>query len=240
MTAELTIPILLYHKVGRPPRGARVPGHYLSPGLFRRHLSYLRHRGYQCVSLQQLTRDPATLPAKPVVITFDDGYQCLHEHALPALVESGFTATVFLVANGIGRTNYWETAVGDVEELMLTLSQLVEMKAAGVEFGSHTLNHPHLTALPLGEAAKEIAHSRQALADLLGEECQSFAYPYGDWNRSVRDLVAEAGYAVACTTVRAAARAEDDPLALPRLNIRRYNLIPRFAYKLWRVSRVRP
>jgi peptidoglycan/xylan/chitin deacetylase (PgdA/CDA1 family) len=175
-----------------------------------------------------------------MVITFDDGYQCLHEHALPALVESGFTATVFLVANGIGRTNYWETAIGDVEEPMLTTPQIAEMRQAGLEFGSHTLNHPHLTALSPAEAAREIGDSRQALADLLGEACQSFAYPYGDWNRSVRDLVAAAGYTLACTTVRAAARPGDDPLALARLNIRRYNLIPRFAYKLWQVTRARP
>jgi peptidoglycan/xylan/chitin deacetylase (PgdA/CDA1 family) len=239
MPAELTIPILLYHRLGRPPRGARVPGQYVSPELFRRHLSFLRARGYQGVSLRALSGSFSALPAKPVVITFDDGYQCLHEHALPALAEYGFTATVFLVTGGIGGVNCWETAIGDVEAPMLSAAHLAEMQRAGLEFGSHTLHHPHLTALSREEAAMEIGESRQALEDLLGEKCHSFAYPYGDWNQSVRDLVEEAGYTTACTTVRAAARVGDDRFALPRINIRRYNLLPRFALKLRQAARAR-
>jgi len=239
VSRESTIPILLYHKIGDPPRGARGPGHYVSPGLFRRHLSYLRRCGYQCVSLLDMTRAPSALPARPVVITFDDGYRCLHEHALSALVEHGFTATIFVVAGGVGRANYWEVTAGEVEEPMLGWEEIGEMQRAGLAFGSHTLNHPHLTALPTAEAKREITDSKKLLEDTLGEPCRSFAYPYGDWNRAVRELVAEAGYEAACTTVRAAARPGDDPLALPRLNIRRYNVTPRFAHKLWRAERAR-
>ena len=55
----------------------------------------------------------------------------------------------------------------------------------------------------------------------------------------MRELAGEAGYRLACTTVRAAARLSDDRLALPRVNIRRYNYLPRFAYKLWRAQRNR-
>jgi peptidoglycan/xylan/chitin deacetylase (PgdA/CDA1 family) len=234
------IPILLYHKIGRPPVGARVPGQYVSPPLFRRHLAYLRGRGYHSVSLSRLTQPLSALPPKPVVITFDDGYRCLHEHALPALEEYGFTATVFLVAGGLGGVNYWETAVGDAEEPMLGPTEIAEMGAAGLEFGSHTLNHPHLTSLPPAAAAREIADAKAILEDHLGEPCRSFAYPYGDWNQAVRNLVAAAGHEFACTTLRRAARRSDDPLALPRLNIRRYNLLPRFSYKLWRASRAKP
>lgn len=239
MSRESTIPILLYHKIGDPPRGARGPGHYVSPGLFRRHLSYLHRRGYQSISLLEAVRRPPELPARPVVITFDDGYRCLHEHALPTLAEHGFTATVFVVTGGMGRVNYWEVAAGDVEEPMLGRMEIAEMQRAGLAFGSHTLNHPHLTALPAAEAVREITDSKKLLEETLGEPCRSFAYPYGDWNQQVRDLVAEAGYEAACTTVRAAARPSDDPLALPRLNIRRYNVTLRFAHKLWQAERAR-
>ncbi len=237
MSTRRLAPILLYHKVGNPPRGARVPGQCVSPGLFAKHLSWLARAGYETVSLSRLRAWDWPPPEKPVVITFDDGYECLHRHALPALREHGFTATVFLVVEGIGGTNTWEVAAGDVEEPMLSVEQIREMQAAGIEFGSHTLTHPHLTEVSPERARREVAASRARLEDLLGRPCATFAYPYGDWNQEVREMVAEAGYAVACGTRRAAARPEDDALVLPRINIRRYNVLPRFRYKLWQAER---
>ena len=240
MPGECTVPILLYHKLGDPPPRARVPGQYVSAKLFRKHLAYLAEQGYGSVSLAHLAEPERTLPPKPIVITFDDGYHCLYRDAFPVLREHGFTATVFVVVEGIGGVNFWETAAGDVEEPMLSAEQIREMQAAGIEFGSHTLTRPHLTALSPEEAAREIADSKGRLEELLGRDCPAFAYPYGDWSPEVRALVAEAGYRVACTTRRAAARAEDDRLALPRINIRRYNVLPRFRYKLWRAMRSHP
>ncbi len=237
MSTDLTVPILLYHKIADPPPGARVPGQYVSPGLFRKHLAYLASEGYHSVSLLALADRGRSLPARPLVITFDDGYRCLHQHALPALREHGFTATVFLVVDGIGSVNTWEIAAGDVEEPMLGLADIREMQSDGIEFGSHTLAHPHLTALSAEQAEREIGQSRLRLEDLLAAPCRSFAYPYGDWNSEVRSLVGDAGYLVACTTRRAAARPDGDLLALPRINIRRYNVLPRFRYKLWRARR---
>jgi len=239
MPRGLAIPILLYHRLGRPPRGARVPGQFVSSRLFRRHLAFLRGRGYQGVRLEALLEATPALPAKPVAITFDDGYGCLYQQALPALVEYGFTATVFMVAGGLGTENYWEVAAGDVPAPMLTAAEMAEMQRAGLAFGSHTLNHPHLTALPAADARRELVESRARLEEALGAPCLTLAYPYGDWNQGVRDLAAEAGYRLACTTVRAAARLTDDRLALPRLNVRRYNLLPRFAFKLWQAKRRR-
>jgi peptidoglycan/xylan/chitin deacetylase (PgdA/CDA1 family) len=240
MSGEPNIPILLYHKIGRPPSGARVAGHYVSPRLFRRHLDYLVGHGYASIPLLEIARRQGPLPARPVVITFDDGYRCLYEQALPALVERGLTATVFLVAGAVGGTNSWEQAAGDVAEPMLSWAQIAEMRREGLGFGSHTLSHVHLTQAEEGEAVREIAESRSRLEEALGEACLSFAYPYGEWNARVRELVQGAGYEVACTTVRSAARRGDDPLALPRINIRRYNVLPRFRYKLWRAERAGP
>ena len=246
--ADPGIPLLLYHKIGRPPRGARVPGQYVSPGLFRRHLDYLLARGYATVSLLDLPRlwtgaSPApgveaTRP-RPVVITFDDGYRCLHEHAFPALAERGMTATVFLVVGALGADNSWEQAIGDVAEPMLSLPGIHEMRAQGMEFGSHTLSHAHLTQLAPEDARREIAESRLRFEQQLGERCRTLAYPYGEWNQRVREMTEEAGYELACSTRRASARPGDDRLALPRLNIRRYNVTPRFAYKLWRAERAK-
>lgn len=240
MSADNTIPILLYHKIGRAPPGALVRGHYVSLGMFRRHLAYLKDRGYESISLSDVVRSDRPLPFRPVVITFDDGYRCLYEEALPALVEFGFGAVVFMVAGALGGANTWEQAVGDVAEPLLGLEQMREMQTAGIEFGSHTMGHPHLTALPREKARREIVESRRLLEDRLEAPCRSFAYPYGDYDAGVRELVDEAGYEAACTTRRAAARRTDDRLELPRINIRRYNVTARFAYKLWRARRASP
>jgi peptidoglycan/xylan/chitin deacetylase (PgdA/CDA1 family) len=203
-------------------------------------MRYLSAKGYQTVSLVDLAKSDSPLPARPIAITFDDGYACLHGEALPALSEHGFTATVFLVAGSLGGSNVWEQAIGDVAEPMLSLSEIEEMSKLGIEFGSHTMTHPHLSELSRRDVAREVADSRALLEDALGAPCLSFAYPYGDWNREVRESVEEAGYSAACTTRRAVFRAGEDPLAMPRVNIRRYNVLPRFRYKLWRAGRVRP
>lgn len=239
MAAEPLTPILLYHKLGRPPRGARVPGHYVSPARFRRHLDYLIARGFTAIPLLDLVDAAQPLPPRPVVITFDDGYRCLREHALPALAERGLPATVFMVAGHVGGMNVWEQAVGDVAEPMLSLAEMREMQAAGIEFGSHTLNHVRLSAAGEEEARRELVESRARLEELLGRPCRSLAYPYGDWSPRVRELAEAAGYQAACTTVRATARRGDDPLALPRINVRRYNPTLRLAWKLWRARRAR-
>jgi peptidoglycan/xylan/chitin deacetylase (PgdA/CDA1 family) len=237
MEADSVALILLYHKLGRPPRGAKVAGQYVSAGLFRRQLCYLRHHGYESISLLDLVKPGTLVPPKAVAITFDDGHLSVYEHAFPALAEYGFQATVFLVAGALGGSDFERESGRDVEGPLLGLSELREMQSAGIQSGSHTLTHPHLTALPPVRAQQEITESRARIEDALGASCVSFAYPYGDWNERVRELVQEAGYEAACTTVRAAARRGGDPLALPRINIRRYNEIPRFAYKLWRAGR---
>jgi len=237
MEADPVVPILLYHKIGRPPRGAKVAGQHLSPGLFRRQLCYLRDHNYTSISLLDVVRPGTLLPPKAVAITFDDGHLSVYQHAFPALAEYGFRATVFLVAGALGDSDFEQEAGRDVEGPLLGLPELREMQSAGIQFGSHTLTHPHLTALPPDQARREITQSRARIEQVLGFPCVTFSYPYGDWDERVRELVEEAGYEAACTTVRAAARRGGDPLALPRINIRRYNVIPRFAYKLWRARR---
>jgi len=229
------IPILLYHKLGRPQPGSLIKGQYVSPSLFRRHLGYLARVRYQAISLSQLVEflHSGVMPVpKPIVITFDDGYECVYQEAFPLLMERGFSATVFLVGSGIGGTNEWEQAIGDVAEPMMSRQQIREMMEHGMEFGSHTWGHRHLTRIPLGEARREIADSKAKLEDMLGAAIQFFAYPYGQYNQAIRDLVEESGYLGACSTLTGVNVAGHDPYWLLRMNVRRYNYLPRFIYKL--------
>jgi peptidoglycan/xylan/chitin deacetylase (PgdA/CDA1 family) len=241
-------PVLLYHKIGCPPRGCRLAGHYVSPGLFRKQLRFLCHRGFQTASLSSLAaallepgQEHSLQDDRPLFLTFDDGYQCLHELALPLLQEVGFGGVIFLVADHLGGAADWERAPGprpgfSSDERLLSRGQVLELLGLGLEFGSHTRTHPRLTQLSERRLRDEVRGSRSRLEDLLGRPCLAFAYPYGDWDERVVAAVGEAGYHLAFTTRRAWACAADPPLLLPRINIRRYNYLPLFARKLRRAQ----
>lgn len=231
------IPILMYHRLGRPPAGSRVAGHFAAPCLFAGQMRTLRKLGYTTVTLDQVATYATTgeLPAeRPVAITFDDGYACLHRLALPVLAKLGFTATVFLVAGHLGGDNPWDQAVGDVADTMLSVEQIRDMRAAGLRFGSHGLHHAHLDRLPEPELQAELSQSRLVLEEVLGEPVHHLAYPYGGYNEKVRAAAAGAGYTTACITGFGVVRRGTDPLQLPRINVRRYNLTARVLHKMSR------
>ena len=98
--------------------------------------------------------------------------------------------------------------------------QVLEWLAAGHQIGSHTLDHPYLTRIPLAAAREQIAASRKKLEDRFGVAIEHFCYPYGDWNPAVGDLVAAAGYRTASTTDPGANRPSDSRFALKRFTVR--------------------
>lgn len=212
-------PILTWHHVGRRPRGARLKGLYVSPGLFARQLAELKRAGFHTPAFARAAAGGAN-PERNVFLTFDDGFRDVFEHALPILREHGFRAMLFLVADLIGKTNEWQQRAGDVVEPLMDEGQIREWLAAGHEIGSHTRTHPHLTRLPPEEAREEIVASKKKLEDRFGVAVEHFCYPYGDWNPAVRDLVAAAGYRSACTTEAGVNWDEGSALALRRFTAR--------------------
>ena len=232
---EEALPILLYHKVGLPPRGCRLPGHYVSPGLFRKQMAFLSAQGYQAISLSRLGAALSGEGEGALLLTFDDGYRCLSEQAAPVLGELGFSAVIFLVADYLGKAASWEKR-GPFEPL-LSREEVLELARQGFEFGSHGCGHQRLTRLSDQELRREVSDSRSRIEDLLGRPCRAFAYPYGDCDARVTAAVAAAGYEFAFTTRRAWSRRNDPPLLLPRINIRRYNYLPIFARKLRRARK---
>jgi peptidoglycan/xylan/chitin deacetylase (PgdA/CDA1 family) len=210
-------PILTYHKLGsRPPR-ARLKGLYVSRKLFIRQLQELRAAGFTSGLLEECAGPSRS---QRIVITFDDGYVNVLRHGLEPLANTGFKAIQFLVANLMGKHNEWDVPAGEVPEPMMDVAQVRDWIAAGHEIGSHTLTHPWLTRLSLAAAREEVSSSRKRLEDTFGKPIRHFCYPYGDWNAEVRDLVAEAGYATACTTEPGVNTPTDSPLALKRITAR--------------------
>lgn len=231
------IPILMYHKVERLSARSAVPGHYVSPTLFRKQMGILSAMGYSTVPLSHLYRQDKKLPRKPIVITFDDGYVNFLTNALPILQSYRFVSTVFLVSNQLGGTNAWDFKDGGTPERLMNVDQVLQAKSAGTEFGSHTMDHVDLSAVSREEAWNQILGSKKALEATLGFEVDSFCYPYGRKDDEVRGMVARAGYRLACSTEKGLNTEETDRYALRRINIRRDTTAPVFVIKLLRGKR---
>jgi len=159
------------------------------------------------------------LPSDAVAVTFDDGFACTFEHAMPVLEKYRIPATMFVVANRIGGDNDWMHGRGMPQRPLMDAAQIREMHSAGVEIGSHTLNHARLPEIPPEQMAQEITGSRTVLEDLLSAPVRHFAYPYGLYNEVARDLVEQAGYTSACSTRSGFNNTDTDRYLLRRIEV---------------------
>ncbi len=184
------LPVLMYHHVG-PERG--LGPHTVGTEEFARQMEWLRNAGFESVSPAQWRawcEDGRQLPAKPVILTFDDGFSDLEQHAFPVLERLGLTATVFLVTREIGGTNEWDRVKGMRETRLLDADQIRNWVRRGIEFGAHTRTHRDLSKCDGDELVQEIVGSADDLESLTGARPSSFAYPYGIFTPEAKAIVA--------------------------------------------------
>lgn len=227
------VPVLMYHHVTDSLNGTPLPKLRVSPKRFARQLDALARRGYRTLTLSQAL-SPEHWGQKAVVITFDDGYLDFYEQAWPLLRARGQTATVFLVTGSLGGDNHWDHGKGEPREGLMTRDQVLELDAAGVEFGGHTHSHRELTTLDERGLRREITGCQKALTDLLGRPSRVFSYPYGLNTPLVAEAVARAGFTVACTTRPGMLDRDTDALKVPRIIVKRADDGLDFALKLTR------
>jgi peptidoglycan/xylan/chitin deacetylase (PgdA/CDA1 family) len=137
-------------------------------------------------------------PRKPIVLTFDDGYEDNYSIAFPLLQKYGMTAVIFLVADTARRTNFWDREEPQV--LLMNQGQIHELVHAGIEIGSHTVTHPDLTACSPEQVKNELLESKQIIERQTGKEIFSLAYPYGSVNETIKSLAGETGYTYGIAT----------------------------------------
>lgn len=131
---------------------------------------------------------------KEFVLAFDDGYQCVEEHALKTTAEFGFTATVFIPTGYIGRNNDWDHQVYGLKFRHLDVAGLKRLNEAGWEIGSHTVRHCSLRDLEFERVSRELSESKQKLEDIVGREVVSVSYPFGRFDQTTLETSARAGY----------------------------------------------
>ncbi|MBI3297497.1 MAG: polysaccharide deacetylase family protein [Elusimicrobia bacterium] len=190
------IPGLMYHRVGDPPARSRLGKLWVRVADFRAQLEHLLAAGYQPVFAAQLA-DPDSLPAKPAVVTFDDGTADNLENAFPVMKALGVKSTIFLVADWMGRRNGWEDPAVEPWQRTLSWEQARTLADSGlVDFGSHTMSHPDLRALDDQALAWELTESKRRIEAELGRRAAAFAYPFGAgaYDERVRAAVYAAGY----------------------------------------------
>lgn len=191
----MKLPILMYHAVDELTADVRYPKNFVAPEQFEAQMRALLAWGYTPISLDDWLAYRAgacRVPAKPVIVTFDDAYRSVYVNAWPVLRRLAIPSTVFVVADRVGGTNDWER-----DERVLPLMSADEIRgldAAGVIIGSHGATHRPLNRIPEAEAQDELQRSRQVLGALLGHPVRYLAYPYSNQSTRVRQLAREAGY----------------------------------------------
>lgn len=220
-----SLPILMYHSVSQRDESGKHPYHRInvSPAVLAQQMKWLRENQYRTVSLPEAVahiQEPGVGREKLVVLTFDDGYSDFYTSAYPILEQYGFSATVFLPTAFVGRTTRQFNDRG-----CLTWREIGDLRGRGMLFGSHTVNHPDLRALPRDRVEEELRRSRDVLQDRLGVSIDSFSYPYAfpeddaDFVCFLRETLDACGYKYGVTTVLGMVRRGDDPFFLKRLPV---------------------
>ncbi len=215
---QLPIPILTYHQIDEAPaKGAPFRSLYVSPAAFSRQMGLLKMLGYQGLSMSALQPYlSGRRTGKVVGITLDDGYLNNLTHALPVLGQHGFSATCYVVSQRVGKTNEWDSHNGIAQTPLMNAGHLRQWADGGQEIGAHTRHHADLTQIDAVMARDEIFGSKAELEAVIGQPVTQFCYPYGNFSDVHAELVREAGFSCATTTVRSRCLAGEDLMTLPR------------------------
>lgn len=230
--SQARIPILMYHRIGDTAMDRRFS---VSPREFQKQMRYLRDREYRVIGLAallELLAGKEQPSGKVAAITFDDGFQDTIDHASPILKDLNYPATFFIVSSLMGLTNEWMQGAGYPVARLIGWEEARRLDAEGFSIGSHTATHPILPAIDDDAAACEIRDSKHSIEDRLGIPVHFFAYPYGRFDRRIRNLVQESGYRAACSTQAGFNGNHVDRFALRRLDIYGTDLLSTFGRNL--------
>lgn len=203
----LAIPILEYHVIAIAPPTAPFPQLWVPPREFAAEMQYLASHGYHVIGLQQAYDywHGGDLPARPIVVSFDDGYRSQYRSAMPILARHRWAGVLNLV-------------VHNLRSHELGRRRVRTMIARDWEVDSHSLAHPDLTALGSDALRAQVGGSRTILRRALHISVNFFCYPSGRFDAAVISAVRRAGYQLATTTIAGYAR-PTEPDTLRRIQI---------------------
>lgn len=217
------IPVLMYHRVG-DAHSDWERKYCVNPQGFAEHMQILARAGWHAVTIDNFFAwldSSIELPEKSFLLTFDDGFLGVHEHAAPVLTALGWPATVFLVSQLIGQRDVWcetHNPSGATYPLM-DASHIRELRTRGFSFHSHTRSHADLLMLDDSALHDQLAGARADLQTLLGEPVDYLAYPYGRYDDRVLRAAQAAGYRAAFSVQAGFNRRNIDRFRLRRMDV---------------------
>lgn len=180
---------------------------------FLRQMEYIKWNGYVALTLDDLMAiwsRPEDLPAKSVLITFDDGWASHYTVGFCILKELGLKAEFFVTADLLDTDGF------------MTGDQLREMNAHGFSIQSHSLSHPMFNEISTERQREEIEGSKAVIEEMVGSDVRYLSLPGGRYDSSTFDLARSAGYSAVCTSIVGQNAPGDDPFMLKRICVR-YN-----------------
>jgi peptidoglycan/xylan/chitin deacetylase (PgdA/CDA1 family)/glycosyltransferase involved in cell wall biosynthesis len=220
------LPVLMYHKIPTEPLQTK---HriFVTKDRFEEHLRFFRQQQFTPITfLDYLAfangeRPLSEFPARPLILTFDDGYLDNYTNLLPLMQHYGYRGVLYLLGDPAIRYNYWDVDTDPTEPRSDIMDEVQKRAfvAAGWEIGAHTMRHARLLELPAAEAAREIRDSKTALEQALATRIVSFAYPYGALTPETKEQVRQAGFAFGVATDTGGLHLEDDRMQVFRVNM---------------------
>ena len=207
---DTPVPVLMYHVIGTPPPSAPYPQLFVSRPLFAAQVAALARAGYRAITLDRMWRawhGRATLPPRPVVLTFDDGYRGDFGAAMPILRRRRWPGVLNLLVANLHRHG-WGIKTWMVRRMI----------RSGWEVDSHTLTHPNLTTVSPHQLWSEVHGARVVLRRLFHVPVRFFCYPSGAYDGAVIAAVRRAGYLGATTELPGLAR-RSAPFTLARVRV---------------------
>lgn len=221
--ATESILVLMYHRIGDAHNDWESK-YCVSPERFAAQMNALASRGMHAVDIDDFVAwldGQQPLPKGGFVLTFDDGFRGVREHALHVLERHGWPATVFLVTDLIGKQDEWtqQDNPDGVTYPLLDSDDIADMARRGIKFHSHTCGHPSLPKLDDARLMDELVRSRAALRDRFGFESTFLAYPFGHTDERVERAARAAGFAAGFSTQPGFNRRDVNRFRIRRLDV---------------------
>jgi peptidoglycan/xylan/chitin deacetylase (PgdA/CDA1 family) len=206
------VPILMYHVINQPPAGAKFPGLYVAPEEFAAQMQALAQAGFHAVTMDQMranwTRGTPLPAGKPIVVSFDNGYQSQYTQALPVLRRLGWVGVENIQLTGLPPSQ------GGLSE-----AQVTGLVTAGWELDTQGISHADLITLSPAALHEQVAVAREQVRRRYHVPVNWFCYPSGHYSATVIAEVKAAGFVGSTTVVPGWAAPTEDPYRLPRLRV---------------------
>lgn len=193
--------VLMYHRVLAEKPEVESRWHYVTVNEFRNQMNMIDRLGYTPITFsdyQLYVEDKLTLPSKPIIITFDDGYLDTLQNAIPVLLELNMRAVIFVMGNRKLKSALWDELDGIDSCPLMSDEQIRTVQNMGFEIGAHSLDHFPLTELSEKDIVHEVTTSKEAIENVLKNPIQTFSYPYGCVDERVKKIVLNSGFLFAC------------------------------------------